>query len=347
MASPFTEQETKDVAGDKIAIPEIKRRGLLLHLTHYAPGEWLAGKPKEKRHDQATALAVIKAMRESGFNLLMLDIKDAVAYSRLPELKKRYTVPMSELTELAKAARDNGLEFIPKLNFAKSFHHRHSEWMDDESLQPETPKFWKRSFAAIDEVLQATGAKTLHVGMDEDDTRSPDEYLSALLKLHAYLKDKGARMAMWVDVAQGWRPSNRWKVEPALEKLPRDVLLFPWCYYRALDIWVEKLTGMGFDVLGTCGYNVETPQAAAQDALTNTRQWAESARKFGANGVMLTQWIKCRRANRAVILEAVRRCGPVLSGSDLIPAGAAPAQAAPAKNKTKPAAKRQSKKQQA
>jgi hypothetical protein len=318
----------------KTATQEIKHRGLLLHLTHYDP-KWMLQKATEKRHDQAAALAVIKAMGEHRFNLLLLDIKDAVAYSKLPDLKKRYTVPMAELKELAKAARASGLEFIPKLNFAKSPEHKHSAWLEPGQASADTPEFWKRAFIAVDEVLKATGAKTLHVGMDEDDTRSPDEYLAALLELHAGLKKRGVRMAMWADAGHMWRPGERWRVWPAIEKLPRDVILFPWNYFSGLENWVEKFKGMGFDVIGACAYRTPANQAGA-DHLTNTRQWAESVRKFGAEGVIVTHWIKCGKANRAVLLESVRKCGPVLDGSDPAPARSAPA----APPKAKPARKK-------
>lgn len=289
-----------------------KWRGLLLHLIHDCFGEKLTKSPPEKRHDQPTLLAVIRSMKKHQFNLLVLGVEDAVIYTQFPDLKRPYSVPISELSTIASEARKNGLEFVPKLNFAKSPHFRHSEWMGVKQGQADNAEFWERAFRLIDEVLSATQARILHVGMDEDDTRSPEEYFSALSTLYAYLKKKRVRMAMWVDIDQGWRPSNRWKVEPALEKLPRDVLLFPWCYYRALDKSVKRLTEMGFDVVGSSGYKVES-HWKEQGVSTNTRQWVESIRNQDAAGVLVTHWCKCDTDTRSLLLESVRTCGPILN----------------------------------
>ena len=77
--------------------------GFLLHLTHYDP-VWVRRKARERPWDLDVALAVVDALADEGFPHLAVDCADAVAYRSHPELRRRYTVPMSRLAKLADRA---------------------------------------------------------------------------------------------------------------------------------------------------------------------------------------------------------------------------------------------------
>jgi hypothetical protein len=297
------------------SVGQLKWHGFLLHLTHYDP-VWNKQKKTERRHDQATAHAVIDAMADAGMNLLVVDVKDAVLYRRLPELKKRYSVPMHELAELAGHARERGLQVIPKLNFSMSPQHRHSHWFEPVQSDPPSRDFWRRGLLAVDEVVAAVQPEIVHVGMDEDDTRSPEEYSRDLLRLYRELRRRGLRMAMWADVCHRWRAQQRWKEIPAIRKLPRDVILMPWFYQQVPEEWIERLLGWGFEVVGTAGCWLKERKRKGQGKpLDNARGWAGAIRRHGGSGVLVTNWIKCSRANRPVLIETVRACGRILAGA--------------------------------
>lgn len=287
----------------------LKRRGMLIHLTHYDP-RWNKEKETEERYDRATAEAVIDAMADAGMNLLLIDVEDGVIYKTLPELRKRYSVPIAELRGLALRARKKGLEVIPKLNFARSPLHRHSAWLDPNQAEPDSAAFWKRGFAAIDEVLAATEARTLHVGMDEDDTRSPEEYRKATMRLYRGLKRRGVRMAMWAEVGHRWRPQQRWKEIPAIRELPRDAILMPWSYHFAQTEWVPRLKRWGFEVIGACGYSAGDTEG---DPSANAREWCNLIRSARADGLVLTKWIRCSAENREALVQAARTCGELMA----------------------------------
>ena len=286
-------------------------RGFLLHMTHYDP-VWNKQKDTERRYDKPTARAVIRAMADAGLNLLLIDVKDAVIYRGLPDIKRRYTAPMAELVELADYARSLGLEVVPKMNFSRSPQHRHSAWLEPNQRLADDPKFWRRGLAAVDEVVNATGARIVHVGMDEDDTRSPAEYQAALHRLYRELKKRKLQMAIWADLGHPWRPQQRWKEEPAIRSLPRDIIVMPWSYSSAQEEWTPKLKRMGFTVLGACGYDGSAKRGP--DPLNNAREWVKAIRACKADGVVLTRWIKCSRKNRADLIEAVEQVGRVLTG---------------------------------
>lgn len=295
--------------------PALKWRGFLIHMTHYDP-RWNKQKDTEKRYDEATAHAVIDAAADAGFNLLVIDVKDAVLYRRQPGLRKRYSVPMRELAGLAGHARERGLEVVPKMNFSMSPLFRHSHWFEPKQADPPTKDYWRRGLSAVDEVVAAVKPRIVHVGMDEDDTRSPAEYRRDLHRLHRELRRRGLRMAMWADVCHRWRPQQRWKEIPAIRTLPRDVILMPWLYEAAPEDWVRRLLRWGFEVVGTssCWLTGRRPRRGRQP-LDNTREWARAIRRLGGSGVLVTNWMKCSRENRATMLKTLRLCGPVLAGA--------------------------------
>ncbi|MBA4389173.1 MAG: hypothetical protein C0404_14465 [Verrucomicrobia bacterium] len=289
----------------------MKWKAFLLHLTHYDP-VWLKTKDTEKRFDRKTAEALIHTAAESGFNMLIIDIKDAVLYKSLPHLKKRYTVPMRELKELTSLGRKLGLEVVPKLNFSKSPEHRHSHWLWAEQCPPDSPASWKDALKAIDEIIGVMKPGFLHVGMDEDDTRSPDEYKRALHFLYRQLKKRNLHMMMWADCGHRWRPAERWKVVPAIETLPRDVILMPWSYDHPLEDWTRKFMRWGFEVIGAASCIKPKKARKKHSLLKNTREWMATIEKTRALGIIVTQWTQCSRENAANMLKALRSCKRLL-----------------------------------
>jgi hypothetical protein len=277
-------------------------------MTHYDP-TWVKDKSRERRYCRATAEAVIREAARAGFNLLLLDVKDAVRYRGLPDIRRRYSVPMSELRSLAALARGLGMEVVPKLNFSLSPQYRHSAWLWATQSDFDSPARWARAMTALDEVVAAVAPRRVHVGMDEDDTRSPGQYRAALHLLRRRLKARGLGMMMWADCGHRWRPSDLWKVVPAVESLPRDVALMIWNYGRADAEWAARFVRLGFPVMGTALCN---GSAGALGRTRNCREWSDAARRLGMAGVAVTTWTPCSRKNRGNLLRAVRRCGPIL-----------------------------------
>ncbi|MCX7806012.1 MAG: hypothetical protein N3A38_12590 [Planctomycetota bacterium] len=291
----------------------LKWRGLLIHMTHYDPA-WIETKHQEKKWDKATGLAVVDAMAGAGMNMLIVDVEDAVIYRTLPDIRRKYSVPMSELVEMAGRAKEHGIELVPKMNFSLSPRHRHSAWFEPTQALPPSKEFWRRGLAALDEVVEAVRPGMVHVGMDEDDTRSPQEYLRDLLRLRRELKRRGLRMVMWADVGHRWQAQERWKQIPAIKELPRDVILMPWRYDAVPEDWARRLVKWGFEVIGASGCWVSGRRRPKdKDPLENTRLWVAAIRKARGAGVVVTNWTKCSRENRAALLKTVKLCGPILA----------------------------------
>jgi hypothetical protein len=202
------------------------------------------------------------------------------------------------------------------MNFSMSPQHRHSHWFEPTQSEAPSRDFWRRGLGAVDQVVAAVKPRIVHVGMDEDDTRSPEEYRRDLHRLHRELKKRKLRMAMWADVCHRWRAQQRWKEIPAIRSLPRDIILMPWFYEAVPEDWVKRLLGWGFEVIGTSSCWLKRRKGRrAKAPLDNTRGWARAVARLGGSGVVVTNWIKCSRENRAALLKTVRLCGPILSGT--------------------------------
>lgn len=159
----------------------LRHRGLLIHFSHYDPN-WIQRKTKEERFDLRTGLKVVAAMADVGMNLLVIDIEDGVVFKNHPELRRRYSVPIAQLETLARAARERGIDVVPKLNFSKSHHHLHDEWLRPHThlenwLQGRT-RYWRTARDVIAEAVRACKPRRFfHIGMDEDHSRSLRQYV--------------------------------------------------------------------------------------------------------------------------------------------------------------------------
>jgi len=131
-------------------------KGYLIHLTHYDP-VWVPGKKAEKPFELDLALEIVDELSKNGFNALLVGVSDGVRYKSHPELRKRYSVPMSDLERLCRHARALGLEIIPKLNFSRSGINCHSDWAlapgEQWHIHFDDDYFWKLGFEVIDEII--------------------------------------------------------------------------------------------------------------------------------------------------------------------------------------------------
>jgi len=277
-------------------IPDV--RGYLLHISHYDPS-WCAVKDKEKPFDLQVGLEVVDVMAEAGFNLLVMDPKDGVAYGSHPELKRHYTQPMDVLGRLAGHARERGLDVAVKLNFSQSGTHRHNHWFAPHNGLFDNDEYWQRAFRIIDELIEAARPKRFfHVGMDEDHDRSVPQYVEAIRTLHEGLSRRHIRTLIWNDSACHWPQAavHRDKSLAAEKHAPKDVTHVIWDYGDTIDIDAfRRAIGRGLTVWGAPGSrpgNVEAMLGVLAEC--------------GAEGILLTRWIPCIPENRDTLIGRVK-----------------------------------------
>jgi hypothetical protein len=135
---------------------------------------------------------------------------------------------------------------------------------------PMNPKTNRIVFALIDELIDAFEAKAFHVGMDEvfllssehapstKDLDPADVFAKVVNDLHGHIvKKRDLTMLMWADrlidgdeFNMGEWEASKVGTAPAVEKIPKDIILCPWHYeprpaYESVPMFMKK----GFRVL--------------------------------------------------------------------------------------------------
>jgi hypothetical protein len=285
-------------------------RGYLLHLTHYDP-RWFLRKAREKPFDIDLGLEVVDALAEEGFNTLLIGISDGVKFKSHPEYAKPYSVPRSTLTRLVKHARKRGMQIVPKLNFSRSEIHTHNHWMRPKGstydYEFDTEAHWKKAFEVIDECIEICAPERFfHVGMDEDSDRSYSQYITALRTLRQGVKQRKLKMVAWSDSSVDYDVGNLYqeKSQAAEATLPTDSVRLLWNYWRVPTAEAKAIRERKFELWGAPG-QVDPRQV---------RQFRDLVLGLGGTGLIMTQWMACRKPNRKKMLDTIHKLGPVYRG---------------------------------
>jgi hypothetical protein len=167
------------------------------------------------------------------------------------------------------------------------------------------PRVYQIVYALVDEIVDAFGADTLHVGMDEvfligheasPSTKGKDPaevYAKAVNDMYAHVvKKRGLQMIMWgdrlIDAERydygEWEASknNTW---PAIYMIPKDVIIADWHYeardsYPSLSLFLDK----GFRVLPTSYKEVEASRRLIEQS--------QALKHPGILGHLFTSWSK-------------------------------------------------------
>jgi len=290
------------------AMPET--RGYLLHLSHYDP-HWVRHKAEEQPFDGETGLEIAAALDRAGFNLLAIDCADAVEYESHPELSRHYTIPMKTLETLATAARERGIQVVPKLNFSRSYWHRHNDWMlgPDERWHDhfDDNEYWRKGFELIDELIAVCRPdRFFHVGMDEDHDRTHTQYVAAIERLHSGLKERNLRTIIWNDTAVS-TPHGLVHNEKSLAaetEIPKDIVHVLWDYDSVPGDAVRRIRQRDLELWVAPG---------AGDPM-QTRAFRDVALQHGATGMFMTTWSPCNQSTRKRLLEGIERMGGIYRG---------------------------------
>jgi hypothetical protein len=150
---------------------------------------------------------------------------------------------------------------------------------------PLNPKVNEIVFALLDEILDGFVADALHVGMDEvfllrsehaSSTKGKDPaevFARAVNDLHGHLvKERKVEMLMWADrlfdakkYQWGEWEASKNGTAPAVDLIPKDIILCPWHYerkesYPSIPLFLEK----GFRVLPASWKDLEASKALIQ-----------------------------------------------------------------------------------
>lgn len=180
---------------------------------------------------------VIKQMAVAGMNMVVIDLGDGVQYESHPEIAVKNAWSVDKLkSELAKI-RNQGLEPIPKLNFATS----HDIWLGEYSRMVSSKKYYSVCSDLIREIIDIFDRpRFFHLGMDEETPQHQSTYNYSVVRqgdlwwndFYFFIREtekRGVRPWIWSDY--GWH-----NPELFFRKMPKSVLQSNWYYDSGFDL---------------------------------------------------------------------------------------------------------------
>ena len=269
------------------------------------------------RFDESLWNDLLARMAGSGFNMVVLDLGDAVQYQSHPEISLKDAWSPDKLrAELAKM-RALGLEPIPKLNFSTA----HDIWLGEYSRMVSTPTYYRVVRDLIREVCALFDTPRLfHLGMDEETASHQRRFAYAVMRQHdlwrhdlfhmvAAVEDSGVRAWVWSDYA--WHHP-----EEFYRQMPKSVLQSNWFYDTAFEGFPEghknvirvqtyrDLEAHGYDQVPT-GSNYENDVNMEATVEFCTANVAPERLK----GFLVTPWHPTLESSREHHLRAVEQLG--------------------------------------
>lgn len=214
-----------------------------------------------------------------------------------------------ELRELAAYCTDRGIEVIPEVpctshcDYMVIPYPEIAERQNDpypDTFCPSNPRSYEILFDILEEVIEVFNPRIINIGHDEyysigicdlcKDKDAADILADDLIKIHAFLKEKGIRTMMWSDkimnvvhengrgsggaeikMYKAWNPNLEFQgIIPAtwraIYKIPKDILCLNWYWsmgdkydstYDGFDVVFGNFSGSSIqNYRGRCGDNV-------------------------------------------------------------------------------------------
>ncbi len=249
---------------------------------------------------------------EAGFNMIILDLGDGIAWKSHPEVTVENPISLDELQELLKFTRDAGLEPIPKLNFSTV----HDIWLGEYERMVGTRAYHKLCSDLIDEAVELFhGPRFFHIGMDEETLphhlsinleyvvlRIGSLWVEAVERFNEDVRRNGAQAWIWGDCF--WK--GREETPPAV---PNDIIISDWQYGNAPDYPSMRL-------IEELGYR-QVPAGSNWTRKDNLSHLAEFTSKNlkpeGLLGLMQTVWHPMVPEHEPFYQEAIDVAAPTFA----------------------------------
>ncbi len=254
-------------------------------------------------------------LAERGFNVLLMDMGDAVQYERHPEISAPNAWSKDFLKGKLDEMRALGITPIPKLNFSTCHH----TWMKKYRRMVSSDEYLQAGTDCIAELCELFGNPELfHLGMDEEDDlgchASRDQVIFRREKMlwrdfgvfFKACEDHGARPWVWSDYM--W--NNR---DLFIKHMPKEVVQSNWFYgyfrdnpkdsraYRIIE---------SFEVLDQLGYD-QIPTGSTWSNNLNPGQLVRHCKaKLSPDhlkGIMTAAWCRTTRENEYTLKNDAQR----------------------------------------
>ena len=288
--------------------PDLKVRGALLDIS------------RNKIPKLETLYAIVDVLSDLKYNQLQVYIEGfSFAYPSFRSLWQHTETPLSpeEIQKLDQYCKDRFIELVPNQN---SLGHMAS-WLQTEVYQelaecpngytlfgmfnrkatlcPTDPRSLELVKSLSDDLLPNFSSSQFNVNLDEPfelgTCKSKQAakqaggvarlYLEYTKKLHKYVKGKGKKMMMWGDVAA--------KHPEIIQEMPKDITLLEWGYesnhpFEAHCYQLQQAKQPFMVCPGTSSWSSFTGRTF--NMMTNIENAIQSGIRFGAEGMLLTDW---------------------------------------------------------
>jgi len=275
--------------------PDFANRGIMIDVT------------RDKVPTMETLYGMVDKFSSWKINQIQLYTEHAFAYKNHKTVWKDAS-PMTpeQIRKLDAYCRDRYIELVPNQNSFGHMkrwlkHKRYShlaETPGGSDLSPVMPGSIELLRDMYDDLLPNFSSSQFNVGCDETGSLGQGKskaavqergvgqvYFEFLMKIHKLCKERGVTMQFWGDII---------KRHPKLiPELPEDIIAMVWGYRPDHPYNIEcpqfQKSGVPFYVCpGTSSWM--SFSGRTKRALTNIRNAAENGKKFGAIGLLLTDW---------------------------------------------------------
>ena len=162
-----------------------------------------------------------------------------------------------QIADIVEYANRHFIEVIPEIpSLTHSYYllsrHRelaeHPEHRWPDTYCPLKPESYELLFEVMDEYIDVMKPQMIHIGHDEWFLATellcptckmhdrPELFAQDVNRIHAYLKDKGIRVAMWGDhLMKSVRGENALSEDRVRALIPKDILIFNWFWHGRRD----------------------------------------------------------------------------------------------------------------
>lgn len=217
-------------------------------------------------------------------------LKEYLAYIRsfgieiIPEVQslahvQYMTHAYPEIAEIAVQEKDDSVDTREEDTLPSSFFHH--------DYCPSNPRTYEILFDILDEIIEVFQPKEfVHMGHDEVKNigvcplckgKDPARlFADDVIKIHDHLAQKGLKMMMWADMLQ---PVTKYQTPPAIDMIPKDIVLLDFIWYFHLDKDIEdNLLAKDFPVIFGNVYSSHFPR------------YESRIRKQGILGGQISAW---------------------------------------------------------
>ncbi len=284
---------------------------------------WYAPKYDEKNNvDIEVWDSTVKALAERQFNVLLIDVGDAVKYESHPEISAPDAWDKDFLKQKLGEIRALGIQPIPKLNFSCGHH----AWLKQYNRMVSSPIYYQVCADLIREVCELFDfPEYFHLGFDEEQTntqrflekivvRGEALWWHDLFFLANECEKHGARPWIWSDYF--WEPGHD---KIFLAKMPKSILQSNW-YYNAFRDFPDNYPRphayriKTYEILDEMGYD-QVPTASSWEKVANIRETCafckERLNPEHLLGIMVAPWVFTKDEERFRLLDDAHRlyCG--------------------------------------